>query len=146
MEAKQVSKWQAIVISSLLILLFSSRAIYNIIIVCVRRFHNYAHNFATDLVSAYKYTFISYLSQFQQADFEPTKEGDIAYFCVLLLWEVVPICLIVLFFRIRSPYTIRVSTCTCKIMICDLIFKREHLLIKCLQSSFRHFVQVKFGI
>ena len=55
MEAKQVSKLQAIVISSLLILLFSSRAIYNIIAVAVQAAHlnpyGYSKTIATDMVS-----------------------------------------------------------------------------------------------
>lgn len=107
MESKQVSKKQAFIISSLLILLFSSRAIYNIITVAVQSSHihpfGYSNAFATDMVCRF-YSFISYHVQVGHS-----KEGDIVYFCVVLLWEVIPICLIVLFFRIRRPSTLRVS-------------------------------------
>ena len=53
-----------------------------------------------------------------QADFDSNnKKGDIVYFCVLLLWEVIPICLIVLFFRIRSPSTLKVRSPTYKALL-----------------------------
>ena len=54
MESKQVSKLQAIIISSLLILLFSSRAIYNIVAVALQSSNiqpfGYSNKFATDMV------------------------------------------------------------------------------------------------
>ncbi len=49
MDARQVSKWQAITISTLLILLFFSRAVYNIIAVNLQHSQSFLR-FATDLV------------------------------------------------------------------------------------------------
>lgn len=53
MEAKQVSKWQAVVISVILIVLFCSRAIYNIIAVQFPQYlptFGYARVFSSDMV------------------------------------------------------------------------------------------------
>ena len=50
--------------------------------------------------------------EFQKPNGQENKYGYIAYFVVLVVWEVLPTYLVVLFFRVRIPHKDSVSTCT----------------------------------
>ena len=127
MDARKVSKWQAVVISILLIILFSSRAIYNMIAVHFQTLmtFGYAKISSSDMVW-YQHLLYSLFptSLSLQADFDSERAGDIIYFAVMLLWEVGPICLIVLFFRVKSPSSVKVSATVSTSCIACLVYVR----------------------
>lgn len=96
LETQGVHKCWPLLFSLSLILLFVSRALYDIIALCVAdvKSFGFGWTFATDMADY----------EFQKPNGQENKYGYIAYFVVLVVWEVLPTYLVVLFFRVRIPH------------------------------------------
>lgn len=106
LETQTGKKWVAPLISCLLILLFTSRDIYSLVgaISGADNFNSASWIFVTDEGD---YGFMK--------DINSRKDGYIAYFAVLMVWEVIPTYIIVFFFRVRLPSHSVLKLKPCKI-------------------------------
>jgi hypothetical protein len=91
---QRTPKYKAILLSFFIVLLFTSRCLYNIVVVqksVIALSYGYGWSNTSDL-----------------ADNEwATENGYISYFIVLLIWEVLPTYLVVLFFRVKLDCSVK---------------------------------------
>ena len=82
--ASDLTKWWSLLLSGALVLIYLTRAIYKIIDFNLTTTHRSTTNMVDHLFG--------------------NQYGGIAYLVELLLWEVVPTCLIVVYFRVKIPW------------------------------------------
>ncbi|KAK3093144.1 hypothetical protein FSP39_011777 [Pinctada imbricata] len=95
LEAKGTTVCQALTVSILTILLFASRAIYNLLVIC-RPLQKYLPTF--------NYGWINVSDQAEMVDLQ-SGYAYVSFGIVLFIWEVLPTFVIVMFFRVRKPVT-----------------------------------------
>lgn len=61
-------------------------------------------------------------NEFREADGESNRYGYVAYFAVLVIWEIIPTYMVVVFFRVKIPSRSSVSWHHCLSLI-DMMIK-----------------------
>ncbi|XP_028321796.1 integral membrane protein GPR137C [Gouania willdenowi] len=91
LESKGTSVCQATAVGALLILLYTSRACYNLVVVTLS---------PQDRPTAFNY---SWYSASDQAGLQVSGEAYVVFGVILFFWELLPTSLVVIFFRVQRP-------------------------------------------
>ncbi|KAL3872855.1 hypothetical protein ACJMK2_036042 [Sinanodonta woodiana] len=94
LEAKGTTVCQAIVVCVLIILLYTSRAVYNFVAICpISREKN---------VPSFGYNWINVSDQAEMVTLDKGY-AFLSFGIVLFVWEIVPTFIVIIFFRVRKP-------------------------------------------
>uniref|UniRef100_A0A667XJ34 G protein-coupled receptor 137Bb n=1 Tax=Myripristis murdjan TaxID=586833 RepID=A0A667XJ34_9TELE len=107
LESKGTSACQVTLIGVTVVLLYASRACYNLVVLAL-----------TDIEAINSFDYDWY-NVSDQADLRSSlgDAGYVVFGVILFVWELLPTSLVVFFFRVRRPPQDRVSVCVC---VCDL--------------------------
>ncbi|XP_013382886.1 integral membrane protein GPR137B [Lingula anatina] len=93
LEAKGTSKWQAMAACVVIVVLFTSRVVYNVIAIC-----------NIEKMPGFGYDWVNVSDEADQVNLS-NGYAYLSFGIVLFVWEILPTFVVVMFFRVKRPQT-----------------------------------------